>query len=105
MIFVDGEPFPPSLHGTGAEDYFNTAWCPTQEYNAPYHGLVLPGEQNWWGKVSMYRFPRRAPRTGTRASRTRRSRGSRPSPSASRSPTSRPRRQPSSAVDTPSAAK
>jgi hypothetical protein len=56
MIFVDGEAFPPSLHGTGTEDYFNTAWCPTQEYNAPYHGLVLPGEQNWWGKVSMYRF-------------------------------------------------
>lgn len=56
MIFVDGEPFPPSLHGTGTEDYFNTAWCPTQEYHAPYHGLVLAGEQNWWGKVSMYRF-------------------------------------------------
>ena len=56
MIFVDGEPFPPSLHGTGTEDYFNTAWCPTQEYNAPYHGLILPGGQNWWGKVSLYRF-------------------------------------------------
>jgi hypothetical protein len=56
MFFVDGEAFPPSLHGTGTEDYFNTAWCPTQEYNAPYHGLVLPGEQNWWGKVSYYRF-------------------------------------------------
>ena len=56
MIFVDGEPFPPSLHGTGTEDYFNTAWCPTQEYNAPYHGMVLTGEQNWWGKVSLYRF-------------------------------------------------
>jgi hypothetical protein len=56
MIFVDGEAYPPSLHGTGTEDYFNTAWCPTQEYNSPYHGLVLPGEQNWWGQVSMYRF-------------------------------------------------
>ena len=56
MIFVDGEPFPPSLHGTGTEDYFNTAWCPTQSYHAPYHGLTMPGEQNWWGKVSMYRF-------------------------------------------------
>jgi hypothetical protein len=56
MIFVDGEEFPPALHGTGTEDYFNTAWCPTQEYNAPYHGLVLPGEQNWWGKVAYYRF-------------------------------------------------
>src|SRR5207237_937283 len=31
MIFVDGQPFPPALHGTGTEDYFNTAWCPTQE--------------------------------------------------------------------------
>lgn len=56
MIFVDGEPFPPSLHGTGTEDYFNTAWCPTQEYSSPYHGIVLAGEQNWWGKISLYRF-------------------------------------------------
>ena len=56
MIFVDGEAFPPALHGTGTEDYFNTAWCPTQEYHAPYHGLTMPGEQNWWGKISMYRF-------------------------------------------------
>ncbi len=56
MIFVDGEPFPPSVHGTGTEDYFNTAWCPTQEYSSPYHGIVLAGEQNWWGKVSLYRF-------------------------------------------------
>jgi hypothetical protein len=56
MIFVDGEPFPPSLHGTGTEDYFNTAWCPTQEQHAPYHGLTMAGGPNWWGKVSMYRF-------------------------------------------------
>lgn len=56
MIFVDGEAFPPSLHGTGTEDYFNTAWCPTQVYSAPYHGIVLAGEQNWWGKVGLYRF-------------------------------------------------
>jgi hypothetical protein len=56
MIFVDGEPWPPSLHGTGTEDYFNTAWCPTQEYAAPYHGVVLPGGPNWSGKISLYRF-------------------------------------------------
>ena len=56
MIFVDGEPFPPSLHGTGTEDYFNTAWCPTQEYSSPYHGITMGGEANWWGKVSLYRF-------------------------------------------------
>ena len=56
MIFVDGEAFPPALHGTGTEDYFNAAWCPTQVYSAPYHGLILPGERNWSGKVSLYRF-------------------------------------------------
>ncbi len=26
MIFVDGETWPPSLHGTGSEDYFGQAW-------------------------------------------------------------------------------
>lgn len=56
MIFIDGEPFPPRLHGTGTEDYFNTAWCPTQTYHAPYHGITLPGGENWSGQISMYRF-------------------------------------------------
>ncbi|MGH3096425.1 MAG: glycoside hydrolase family 172 protein [Streptosporangiales bacterium] len=56
MIFVDGEAFPPSLHGTGTEDYFNTAWCPTQEYSSPYHGITLPGGANWSGQVGLYRF-------------------------------------------------
>ncbi|MBB5068533.1 glycoside hydrolase family 172 protein [Saccharopolyspora gloriosae] len=56
MIFIDGEPWPPRLHGTGTEDYFNTAWCPSQPYHAPYHGLTLPGGRNWSGQVSYYRF-------------------------------------------------
>jgi hypothetical protein len=59
MIFVDGEPWPPRLHGTGTEDYFNTAFCPQQEYSAPYHGItVYSGNEAWpWGgKNSMYRF-------------------------------------------------
>lgn len=56
MIFIDGEQWPPSLHGTGTEDYFNTAWCPSQEYNAPYHGITLPGGENWAGQISYYRF-------------------------------------------------
>ena len=56
MIFIDGESFPPSLHGTGTEDYFNTAWCPTQTYAAPYHGITLPGGPNWSGQISLYRF-------------------------------------------------
>ena len=56
MIFIDGEAFPPSLHGTGTEDYFNTAWCPAQSYHAPYHGITLPGGPNWSGQISLYRF-------------------------------------------------
>lgn len=56
MIFIDGEEWPPSLHGTGTEDYFNTAWCPQQGYSAPYHGIALGGGDNWSGHISLYRF-------------------------------------------------
>ena len=56
MIFVDGEKWPPSLHGTGTEDYFNCAWCPTQEFVGPYNGILLPGGPNWSGKITLYRF-------------------------------------------------
>lgn len=56
MIFIDGEAWPPSLHGTGTEDYVNTAWCPNQEYSAPYHGIILGGEKNWKGRITYYRY-------------------------------------------------
>lgn len=56
MIFIDGEKWPPSLHGTGTEDYFNTAWCPTQEFSAPLHGIIMAGGPNWSGRVTLYRF-------------------------------------------------
>jgi hypothetical protein len=59
MIFIDGEKWPPSLHGTGTEDWFNCAYCPTQEYNAPYHGVILySGTKDWrWkGKQTVYRY-------------------------------------------------
>ena len=56
MIFIDGESWPPRLHGTGTEDYFNMAWCPTQEYNAPYHGIILAGQDNWKGFITYYRY-------------------------------------------------
>ncbi len=56
MIFIDGESWPPNMHGTGTEDYFNTAWCPQQEYHSPYHGLILGGGPNWSGRISTYRY-------------------------------------------------
>ncbi|MBS1728074.1 MAG: DUF2961 domain-containing protein [Armatimonadetes bacterium] len=59
MFVIDGEPWPPRLHGTGTEDYFNTAFGPAQEYCAPYHGIHLYSgdpEWRWRGKNSMYRY-------------------------------------------------
>lgn len=62
MIFIDGEEWPPSLHGTGTEDYFCCAWgYPTGKYGAPYHGVSLAGgstegERAYSGKWTMYRF-------------------------------------------------
>lgn len=56
MIFIDGEPWPPSLHGTGTEDYFCTAWCPQEEFQTPYYGIILGGGPNWSGKITMYRY-------------------------------------------------
>lgn len=59
MVLIDGEKWPPSIHGTGTEDWFNCAYCPTQEYNAPYHGIILySGNPNWrWkGKNTAYRY-------------------------------------------------
>ena len=59
MVFIDGEPWPPSIHGTGTEDWYNCAFCPTQEHQAPYHGVLLySGTEQWkWkGKQSVYRY-------------------------------------------------
>lgn len=59
MVFIDGEEWPPSLHGTGTEDWFHCAWGPKQEYQAPYHGILLySGTEEWpWkGKNSVYRY-------------------------------------------------
>ena len=56
MIFIDGEGWPPTLHGTGTEDYFNTAWCPTQDVCTPHHGVILAGDKNWAGKITLYRY-------------------------------------------------
>ena len=48
--------WPPTLHGTGTEDYFNTSWCPTQDYSAPYHGIIAAGGPNWTEPVTLYRW-------------------------------------------------
>lgn len=58
MIFVDGEKWPPRIHGTGTEDYFNAAWgFPGGKYAGPYHGVTFGTDTDeYFGKWSMYRF-------------------------------------------------
>jgi hypothetical protein len=60
MIFVDddneGKRWPPTLHGTGTEDYFNTAWGPEEKYSSPFFGLTMPGGYDWSGKISWFRW-------------------------------------------------
>jgi hypothetical protein len=40
MIFVDDDTWPPSLHGTGTEDYLTHAWG-MQKNSALYGGSIL----------------------------------------------------------------
>jgi hypothetical protein len=62
MIFIDDEPWPPSIHGTGTEDWNNCAFSPSMEYQAPYHGVLLytgtpeRWPSKWSGKQSIYRY-------------------------------------------------
>lgn len=60
MIFIDddneGQRWPPTLHGTGTEDYFNTAWGPEEKFSSPFFGLTMPGAYNWSGFISWYRW-------------------------------------------------
>lgn len=58
MIFIDGDPLP-TLAGTGTEDFFNTAFCPSQEFCAPFHGIMHhsgTAQDPYGGKNSMYRL-------------------------------------------------
>jgi hypothetical protein len=56
MIFIDGEKWPPSLHGTGTEEIFGGGACPNVEYAGPYTGFHLVSSRDFAGKQSMYRF-------------------------------------------------
>jgi hypothetical protein len=56
MIFIDGENWPPSMHGTGTEEIFGGGACPNVEYAGPYTGFHLVTSKDFAGKQSMYRF-------------------------------------------------
>jgi hypothetical protein len=54
MIVIDGEPWPPRLHGTGSEDYFGHAW-EMQPVAYPMTGSVVH-ERDVPGLQVSYRF-------------------------------------------------
>jgi hypothetical protein len=59
MFFVDGEKWPPNMHGTGTEDYFCGAWNYnrlTVPFCTPYYGYSFQGNADYTGKHSQYRF-------------------------------------------------
>lgn len=59
MFFVDGEKWPPKMHGTGTEDYFCGAWNYNglaQTYCTLYYGYSFKGNSDYTGKHSQYRF-------------------------------------------------
>jgi hypothetical protein len=56
MIFVDGENWPPRMHGTGMEDYFAMAWSPTQSYESLWNGANIQTDDKFKGHASFYRF-------------------------------------------------
>lgn len=60
MIFVDDEQWPPSINGTGTEDYFNNAWGFRREFCTPYYGCSYlrkdGSESSIYGRFTIYRF-------------------------------------------------
>ena len=56
MVFVDGEAFPPSIHGTGTEEIFGGGACPSREYAGLHHGFHLVESADFAGLVGAFRW-------------------------------------------------
>jgi hypothetical protein len=56
MVFIDGDVWPPSIHGTGSEEIFGGGACPNREYWGPYTGFHLVESPTFEGLVGMYRW-------------------------------------------------
>jgi hypothetical protein len=56
MILIDGDTWPPSVHGTGSEEVFGGGACPDSEYIGPYSGYHIVASPTFAGKNAMYRF-------------------------------------------------
>lgn len=56
MVFVDGDSWPPSIHGTGTEEIFGGGASPSREYSGPYTGFHLIEAIDYSGLTGMYRW-------------------------------------------------
>ena len=56
MVFIDGDTWPPSIHGTGSEEIFGGGACPSVEYAGPVTGYHLIESPDYEGLVGMYRW-------------------------------------------------
>jgi Protein of unknown function (DUF2961) len=56
MVFIDGESWPPSIHGTGTEEIFGGGACPSSEYAGLHHGFHLIESPDYGGLVGAYRW-------------------------------------------------
>ena len=77
MFVIDGEQWPPSVHGTGTEDYFGMAWGVHRPYQAFDHGVthyerdITDHDRFFDGRFTLYRWHLADPvgfRTSLRAS-------------------------------------
>ncbi len=56
MVFIDGQTWPPSIHGTGSEEIFGGGACPSAEYASHYSGFHLIESADYSGLVGSYRW-------------------------------------------------
>ena len=56
MVFIDGDTWPPSIHGTGTEEIFGAAASPTLEFAGQYTGYHLIEHPDYSGATGMYRW-------------------------------------------------
>ncbi len=58
MFMVDGEKWPPDLHGTGSEDYFGHAWGMQTQNAFLYNGVSYHqgGRESYNERITVYRY-------------------------------------------------
>ena len=56
MVFIDGDTWPPRIHGSGHEEVFGSGACTISEYARPYSGFHLVEHGDYRGLVGMYRW-------------------------------------------------